>query len=153
MRRGVLFALCAILFAGLIPFGNAANARALDLQAHMCVGGAESALEAMEMTSDRFDCGEGRFEERDRFVRTHAVLPESFARAGDDLLWQSDPANFKRMILRFTNGNDIVPSLPAPVGPWHHAAPAIKLSGEDAWRPIGAHSIFDYRVGLNRYNV
>ena len=57
-----------------------------------------------------------------------------------------------RMILRFTNGNDVVPHLPAPVGPWNHAAPSIHLHGEDAINPIAAHSIFDYRVGLNRYN-
>lgn len=102
MRRGILFLLCAMLFAGLIPGGNPAHARSLDLQAHMCVGGAESASEALDLASDRLDCGDGRFAERDRIVRTHAELPADFEQGEDELLWQTDPANFERMILRFT---------------------------------------------------
>ena len=56
-----------------------------------------------------------------------------------------------RLQLRFINNNDIVPLLPAPVGPWTHSAPAIHVHGDNRG-PISSHLIFDYRTGLTRYN-
>ena len=56
-----------------------------------------------------------------------------------------------RIMLRFTNNNDIVPMLPAPVGPWKHSSPPIRLHGENHGL-VSSHLVFDYRVGLGRYN-
>lgn len=56
-----------------------------------------------------------------------------------------------RGMLRFINNNDIVPLLPSVVGPWVHSSPCIQLRGDNT-NPISAHEVFDYRVGLNRYN-
>lgn len=56
-----------------------------------------------------------------------------------------------RSMLRFVNNNDIVPYLPTPLGPWRHSSPAVELHGENC-NPFSAHLVFDYRVGLIRYN-
>lgn len=55
------------------------------------------------------------------------------------------------LMLRFRNGSDIVPLLPAPFGRWKHACPEIRLNGSHSSRLIGSHNIYDYRVGLQRY--
>ena len=55
-----------------------------------------------------------------------------------------------RSMLRFVNNNDLVPTLPSPVGPWRHCSPAIQLHGDER-NPFSAHLVFDYRVGLVRY--
>lgn len=54
-------------------------------------------------------------------------------------------------MFRFRNGADLVPLLPAPIGRWKHACPEITLNGSNSSKPIGAHNIYDYRVGLQRY--
>ena len=102
MRQNCLFLLCAILLAGLLMPGNPAHARPLDLETYMCVGGADSAAEAMRMAATQLDCGEGRFAEGDRFVRTHASIPAGFDRESGGLVWQTDPASFESMSLWFT---------------------------------------------------
>lgn len=56
-----------------------------------------------------------------------------------------------RGMLRFVNNNDIVPLLPCFLGPWTHSSPRIALRGDNT-NPFSAHEVFDYRVGLNRYN-
>ena len=67
-----------------------------------------------------------------------------------DACWLANQ-NSHRM-LRFRNGLDIVPLLPAPFGRWKHACPEIKLQGSYAGGLIRSHNIYDYRTGLNRYN-
>lgn len=67
-----------------------------------------------------------------------------------DACWLANQ-NSHRM-LRFRNGLDIVPLLPAPFGRWKHACPEIQLKGSYENSLIRAHNIYDYRTGLNRYN-
>jgi len=91
-----------------------------------------------------------------------AVLRESFG-ASIDLVTFGSPrwgnkdacwlaSQYTSRMLRFRNGVDIVPLLPAPLGRWKHACPEICLNGSNSNRPVGAHNIYDYRVGLQRYN-
>ena len=67
-----------------------------------------------------------------------------------DACWLA--SQYTNRMLRFRNGADIVPLLPAPLGRWKHACPEICLNGSNSNCPIGAHNIYDYRVGLQRYN-
>lgn len=67
-----------------------------------------------------------------------------------DACWLA--SQYTERMLRFRNGADIVPLLPAPIGRWKHACPEISLNGSSSSRPVGAHNIYDYRIGLQRYN-
>lgn len=88
---------------------------------------------------------------REPFPESPYIVTFGSPRWGNkDACWLA--SQYSQRMLRFRNGLDIVPLLPAPIGRWKHACPEICLNGSSSARPIGAHNIYDYRVGLQRYN-
>lgn len=74
----------------------------LELAPHLCVGGADDLEAALALAPGDLDCSADRFSKRDRFVRSHAVIPQHFDTSEQSFSWQTDPAKYDRMVLLFT---------------------------------------------------
>ncbi|MBX9896971.1 MAG: GGDEF domain-containing protein [Qipengyuania sp.] len=92
------FALAAAL-AGFAVAGSAA-ARPIALAGATCAGGADSAEAAFGIADARLDCGAGRFNRRDRFVRGRIDLSKIGHLHPGQLVWQTDPTAFDSMLIR-----------------------------------------------------
>lgn len=77
-------------------------AREHALSKDMCIGGAPTAAEALALASDQLDCEDPQLSAEAVFVRASVALPDGFDTTGEAILWQTDPAYFESMILRFT---------------------------------------------------
>ena len=82
-------------------FAQPAEAKELVLDAHLCVGGADSAHAALTLTAAELDCSESRFANRKPFVRTHADIGAGYHPSEEELVWQTDPSKFDSMVLYF----------------------------------------------------
>lgn len=92
------FALAAAL-PGLATAGSAA-ARPIALAGATCAGGADSAEAAFGIANADLDCGPGRFQRRDRFVRGRTELANTSLLPPGRLIWQTDPTSFDSMLIR-----------------------------------------------------
>ncbi|MCV0381945.1 MAG: GGDEF domain-containing protein [Erythrobacter sp.] len=90
-----------IVFAVALAFAGAASARALDLGPRTCTGGAVSAQQALALDPMALDCGSGRFDGNQPFVRTHVAVKSSQFPNGAPLVWQTNPAIYDSILLRF----------------------------------------------------
>lgn len=90
-----------IVFAVALAFAGAASARALDLGPRTCTGGAASAEQALALDPMTLDCGPGRFDDNQPFVRTHVAVNSSEFPNVAPLVWQTNPAIYDSILLRF----------------------------------------------------
>lgn len=90
------------LAAALIGFAAAAPlaARPVALAEVTCAGGADSAEAAFAIPNEQLDCGTGRFDRRDRFVRGRVDLAKLDPLPPGRLVWQTDPTVFDSMLIR-----------------------------------------------------
>ena len=102
MRRGPITALILLVAAMLAASATTAHARELDLRNLLCVGGAQSASEAMALPASQLECAGVRQAPRDPFVRTRVLIPEDFNPTGEAIYWQTDPSDFDNILVRFT---------------------------------------------------
>lgn len=79
-----------------------AEAHTLELTPHLCVGGADDLEAALALSPGDLDCSANRFAKRDRFLRSYAQVPDGFDTADQRFFWQTDPAQYESMLLRFT---------------------------------------------------
>lgn len=97
--------LMVVLAVAMCSIAAPASARDYLLEDRICVGGGASVDEAFSIPAKALDCSAMRFANRSHFVRTHAdvySLPET---ASHDYVWQTDPASFDSMLVRFTYAN------------------------------------------------
>ena len=100
VNRLFLWAAVALsAIAGLAAAGPA-SARPIPLSAGTCTGGADTAEAAFAIAHAALDCGVGRFNRRDRFVRGHVDLTKVGPLPPGRLIWQTDPASFDSMLIR-----------------------------------------------------
>lgn len=92
------FALAAAL-PGLLALSPAA-ARPIALAEATCAGGADSVQAAFRIADAALDCGPGRFDRRDRFVRGRTDLSKVELLPPGRLIWQTDPTSFDSMLIR-----------------------------------------------------
>ena len=92
-------ALALVLLLGLAAPGPA-TARPIDLAPVTCAGGADSVEAAFGLDATDLDCGAGRFNRRDRFVRGRTDLTKVAALPPGRLIWQTDPTSFDSMLIR-----------------------------------------------------
>lgn len=102
MRLFGFACLWGVLAALMWSVAGPAAARHLQLEHLLCVGGASSASEAFALPVETLDCSGSRFGNRSRFVRTHVDVSQSMTFGGQPLVWQTDPATFDAMLVRFT---------------------------------------------------
>ncbi len=98
----ILKSIGLLLVVACASFAATAHARGHSLAQQMCVAGAESASEALALDPAELDCSENRFSKRDRFIRSHTRIAPDLEAGDETLYWQTDPANFDSMLLRFT---------------------------------------------------
>ena len=101
MKRIFLLSLAILTASIWVLFPRHAETKELPLDAHLCVGGANSAQDALGLTPPELDCSKGRFANRSLFVRTHADVRAQYRHSEEQLVWQTDPSKFDSMILRF----------------------------------------------------
>ncbi|MFK4002398.1 diguanylate cyclase [Qipengyuania sp. NPDC077563] len=100
-QRGLaalVYALSVIWLAIATPVA----ARVTSLAPDICVGGANSASEALALPRTALDCGPGRFKNSDAVLRSSIELSDSSLPTTGAFLWQTDPALFESMLLQFT---------------------------------------------------
>ena len=98
-RFALLYWLAAL--AGLVASGAAA-AHSVELGELTCTAGADSLEAALDYTPDELRCTGDRFGDRDRFVRTSALLKGKILPATSGLVWQTEASDFASMLVRFT---------------------------------------------------
>lgn len=81
-------------------FAEPVGARSLALAETTCAGGADSAEAAFGIELEALDCGPGRFDRRDRFVRGRVELAKTGLLPPGPLIWQTDPTSFDSMLIR-----------------------------------------------------
>lgn len=84
---------------GLVSAAPAA-ARHIALSEATCTAGADSVEAAFGVDAAALDCGAGRFEKRDRFVRGRIDLSKVGLLPPGQLIWQTDPTSFDSMLIR-----------------------------------------------------
>ena len=101
VKRLFLWAAFALATA-LSGFGVAAPAvaRPIALADAACAGGADSAQAAFAIAPAALDCGAGRFDRRDRFVRGRIEMARLGVPPPGRLIWQTDPTAFDSMLIR-----------------------------------------------------
>jgi diguanylate cyclase (GGDEF)-like protein len=77
-------------------------AQTLALKPLTCTGGAQSARAAFDLGGDELRCSGGRFDHRDRFVRTSVEFEQRVLPGGSGLVWQTVASDFASMLVRFT---------------------------------------------------
>ncbi|MCA0977703.1 GGDEF domain-containing protein [Qipengyuania flava] len=77
-------------------------ARITSLAPDICVGGANSASEALALPRTALDCGPDRFKNSDAVLRSSIELTDASLPTTGAFLWQTDPALFDSMLLQFT---------------------------------------------------
>ena len=98
------FALSAILgFAAAEPV----EASPIRLATATCIGGAPSAEAAFALVAAELDCGPGRFDRRDRFLRGHVDITKAGLLPPGRLIWQTEPTTFDSMLIRLTYADGI----------------------------------------------
>lgn len=101
VNRLLTWAACwlAAVLAGLLAAGPAA-ARPIPLAPAACAGGAASAEAAFAIPAALLDCGPGRFDRRDRFLRGRVELARAGPIPPGRLIWQTDATDFDSMLIR-----------------------------------------------------
>ncbi len=101
VKRLLLWAALALAaaFATLAGAGPAA-ASPISLAEATCAGGADSAEAAFGIPDIQLDCGRGRFNRQDRFVRGRVDLSKVGLLPPGRLIWQTDPTSFDSMLIR-----------------------------------------------------
>lgn len=86
-----------------------AHARGHGLADHYCLGEAGTLVEAMTLPADALDCTDPAISADARFIISSVTVPANIGARKDRVLWQSDPAFFDAMVLRFTyaDGSDV----------------------------------------------
>ena len=101
LRLLVLAALIIALGAGLglaMPTAERAHA----LSDRTCTGGAASADKALSIPEAQLDCGNARFDRRDRFVIARIYPSRTADLPRGELILRTDPASFDTMVVSFT---------------------------------------------------
>lgn len=91
-------ALAAVLFD--FAFAEPLAAHPIPLADATCAGGADSVEAAFGIPDEQLDCGPGRFDRRDRFVRGRTTIAQSGLLPPGRLVWQTDPTAFDSMLIR-----------------------------------------------------
>ena len=101
VKRLLLWAAFALTTA-LAGFAAASPvaARPVALADAACAGGADSVEAAFGIAIEALDCGPGRFNRRDRFVRGRIDLAKVALLPPGRLIWQTDPTSFDSMLVR-----------------------------------------------------
>ena len=117
MRRFFTF------FLLLVGLGFTQQARGQDnnieLSEVQCVGGANSAQQAFALAASALDCERPSYNRSERFVRGYAAIERELSTSAIPMWWQSDPAFYDSMLIRFTFADgtqrlvDVDPQMPA----------------------------------------
>ncbi len=100
------------------PEQAAAHETIVTLSERQCVGGADTAQEAFAIPLTALDCDAPSYSRPDRFVRGHARIEGQLNTAAIPRWWQSDPAYYDSMLIRFTFADgsqrlvDVDPQMP-----------------------------------------
>lgn len=92
------FALATAFFG--VAAAEPALAHPIALDDAACAGGADTVEAAFDIPNDGLDCGAGRFDRRDRFVRARVELSKVGLPPPGRLVWQTDPTAFDSMLIR-----------------------------------------------------
>ena len=106
VKRLLVWAAFALATIAGFAVAGPASARPVVLADATCIGGAVTAESAFGLDSAKLDCGAGRFDRRDSFLRGHVDLTKAGLLPPGRLIWQTDPTSFDSMLIRLTYADE-----------------------------------------------
>ena len=100
VKRSLVRAAFALSAIFCLALAGPVLARPIALAAATCIGGADTSEAAFAVPDATLDCGPGRFNSRDPFLRGHVDLTKVDLLPPGRLIWQTDPTNFDSMLIR-----------------------------------------------------